>query len=42
MRSTIRGKALLAGVCLVAGSAGWLTKTPKTVPRAVTVSTTWL
>ena len=39
MRSTIRGKALLAGVCLLAGSAGWAQQTPKTVPRAVTVST---
>lgn len=39
MRSSNRGKALLAGVCILAGSAGWAQQTQKPVVQPATVST---
>lgn len=39
MRSSIRGKALLAGVCILAGSAGWAQQSQKPVAPPPAVST---
>jgi hypothetical protein len=38
MRSSIRGKALLAGVCILAGSAGWAQQTQKPVVQPAAFS----
>ena len=39
MRSTIRGKALLAGVCLLVGSTGWAQQSQKPLAHSAAIST---